>query len=281
MPGLKDLDPSSSVAALLGTKVRKLRIAAGLTQQQLGDKVFVSNTRIAQIELATDPPGWKLTEALDAVLEADGALIELWPLIGLGPYEDWAAKFLELQATAAAIHEFSQTVPGLAQTEGYARALLAEGQIFNEGNLETKVAARLRRQHILDGLTPPWFWMILDEAVLRRAIGGPRVMADQLSWLLELGQRPRVHIQVLPLRKPVAAAVGGSLSLLTLPEGHQIAYTEGIHSGRIMEDPRDVARYAVVYDRLQANALPPEESAALVREVMEEHYSCAPQTDPT
>jgi transcriptional regulator with XRE-family HTH domain len=262
-------------------KVRKLRIAAGLTQQQLGDQVFVSNTRIAQIELATDPPGWKLTESLDNVLGAEGALTELWPLIGLGPYEDWAAKFLELQGVATAVHEFSQTVPGLAQTEGYARALLSDGQIFNEGDLETKVAARLKRQHVLDGPTPPWFWMILDEAVLRRTIGGPQVLADQLSWLLELGRRPRVHIQVLPLRKPVAAAVGGSLSLLMLPEGHQIAYTEGIHSGRIVEDPHDVARYAVVYDRLQANALPPEESAALIRDVMEEHYSCAPQTDLT
>lgn len=281
MPGLKDLDPSSSVAALLGTKVRRLRMARDLTQQQLGGKVFVSNTRIAQIELATDPPGWKLTEALDTVLSAEGALTELWPLIGLGPYEDWAAKFLELQATATVIHEFSQVVPGLAQTEGYARALLTEGQIFNEGNLETKIAARLVRQDILDGPTPPWFWMILDEAVLRRAIGGHRLMADQLSWLLELSQRPRVHVQVLPLSKPVAAAAGGSLSLLTLSQGHQIAYTEGIHSGRIVEDPEDVARYAVVYDRLQANALPPDESVALIRAAMEEHYSCAPQTDLT
>lgn len=277
----KELDPSSSVAALLGAKVRRLREQADLTQQQLGEQVFVSHTRIAKVELATDPPGWQLCEALDRVLNAGGTLTELWPLIGLGPYEDWAAKFLELQAKATTIHEFSQIIPGLAQTEGYARALLTEGQIFNEGDLEKKIALRLQRQLVLDRLNPPWFWMILDEAALRRAIGGPRLMADQLSWLLDLCQRPRVHVQVLPLSRPVPAAVGGSLSLLTLPQGRQVAYTEGIHSGRMIEEPEDVARYAVVYDRLQANALPPEESAALIRNVMKEHYSCVSPLDPT
>ena len=272
----KELDPSTSVAALLGAKVRRLREAARLTQQELGDRVFVSHTRIAKVELATDPPGWKLTEQLDEALNAGGALTELWPHIKNNPYPDFSQKFMGLQAQATAIHEFSQVVPGLLQTERYARAMLKSGQVYGDWDLERMVAARLDRQALLDGEDAPWTWVVLDEAALYRQVGQLDVMAEQLEQLILAGEGDRLCVRVCPRNKVDPAAMSGSMSILTLRDGSRVVYLEGIKSGSLSEDPDDVVRHSVVYDRLQANALSPDASVALIRKVMEEHYPCAP-----
>jgi transcriptional regulator with XRE-family HTH domain len=272
----KELDPDASVAALLGAKVRRLREAAKLTQQQLGDRVFVSHTRIAKVELATDPPGWKLTEQLDEALNAGGALTELWPHLRHSPYPDFSQRFMALQARATTIHEFSQVVPGLLQTERYARAMLKSGQVYGDWDLEEMVTARLDRQTLLDGDDSPWTWVILDEAALYRTVGTSAVMAEQLEHLISSGQQDRLCVRVCPRNKVDPAAMSGAITILTMRDGSRMVYLEGIKSGSLSEDPDDVVRHGVVYDRLQANALSPDASVALIRKVMEEHYPCAP-----
>lgn len=137
-----------------------------------------------------------------------------------------------------------------------------------------KVAARLDRQAILGRAEPPWVSSVLDEAVLYRIVRSREVMREQLAHLLRLGERPRIHMQVVPFKSADPAAMGGSFTLLSLPDGHELAYEEGIVFGRLIEESAEVMRRAVLYDRLQANALSPVGSAELIRMVMEEHYSC-------
>ncbi|MFE0192429.1 Scr1 family TA system antitoxin-like transcriptional regulator [Streptomyces sp. NPDC058989] len=268
----KDLDPTTGVAELLGSKVRELRKAKGWSQETLAGKVFTSTTRIAQVELATDPPNAELCQRLDDALEAKGALMELLPLVGRSTFASWAEVFLARQAKAAKIHEYSQVVPGLLQTPGYARAMLASGQhIFHSRDLDEVVQERLDRQEILHREKPPWLWAILDESALHHVIGSRQVMREQLEFLLEAATSPHIHIQVLPYEGTVPAALGGSLTVLGMPTGEQLAYLEGMRGGSLHEG-EDAIPYTVLYDRLHGNAISHDASADPIRRVLKEKY---------
>ncbi|MEU9011378.1 helix-turn-helix transcriptional regulator [Streptomyces sp. NPDC048479] len=284
MPAPKELDPSASLAALYGTKLRKLRVRAGWTQRELGGKVPIAHSRIAQFELGNETPPEDIDRKLDALLGADCDLTDLWGHIKRTPFPDWVRKFVSYESNATAMHKYlAHSVPGLLQTESYARAMLEVGQVYSYGvapDLEEKLTARMQRQTILDGATPPWLWVVLDEAVVHRLVGGRQVMRDQLEHVLAMTERPRITVQVLPYDRGEHPAMGGSVTLLTLSGGSQVVYLEGINSGTLVEAPGEVERYAVAYDLLQANALPPDVSADFIRKVMEDRYPCLPP-DPT
>ena len=276
----KQLDPTKSVAALFGAKVRQLRMEAGLSQLELGERVFVSHTRIAKIELATDPPGFRLAQQLDEALNAGGVLTELWPHIFQSPYPDFSQRFMELQARAVAIHQFSQVVPGLLQTPEYARGMLKAGQLYGDWDLDKSVEARLAQQDILTKEDPPWVWVVLDEAALYRNVGGREVMACQLNRLLEVNKQERVCVRICPRDQVDPAVMSGSMITLTARDDTRVVYLEGIKSGVLIENPDDVVRHCLVYDRLQTQVLSPDASEELIRDVVEEHYSC-PQHSPS
>ncbi|WP_432144035.1 helix-turn-helix domain-containing protein [Streptomyces sp. bgisy084] len=267
----KKLDPTAGVAELLGSKVRELRESKGWSQGALAGKVFTSVARIAQVELATDPPNADLCQRLDDTLEARGALMELLPLLGRSQFEEWAKVFLSRQAEAVKIHEFSQVVPGLLQTPGYARAMVASARIFHKRDPDEIVQDRMERQEILRRPKPPWLWVILAESTLYHVVGNRQVMAEQLEALLEAGAHEHVHIQILPYEATVPAALGGSLSVLVMSGGEQVAYMEGIRGGSLLEGD-DATPYSVLYDRLHGNAIGHDASADLIRRVLEEKY---------
>ncbi|WP_329564739.1 helix-turn-helix domain-containing protein [Kitasatospora sp. NBC_01266] len=274
MPAPKELDPKASLAAYLGVRVRRLREGMGLTQKQLGQMVFVSHNRIAQIELATDPPGRELIRLLDAALQADSALTDLWEHINNPKYDHYAKTFLYRQAVATMIQEYSLVIPGLLQTEAYMRAIFAESDgLLGDVTAEEKFAARLARQQILQDENAPWYRMTLHESALYLPVGGTKVMYGQLAHLLEVGQRRNIDLQVVPHRGLPLSAVNGSFCLLTMPDGSRSAYSEGINIGQFFEQPEDVTRLTVIYDRVQAAALDPEMSAAFIRNVMEDRYT--------
>lgn len=127
----------------------------------------------------------------------------------------------------------------------------------------------MARQERLSSPDRPELWVVLDEAVLRRPIGGRNVMRAQLERLLEAAAQRHITVQVLPFDQGEHDAMGGSLTILTLPDGSEVAYTEGAHYGQLIEDPGEVRRFAVTYDRLRAEALPPLMSLDMIRSVME------------
>ncbi|GGT20703.1 transcriptional regulator [Streptomyces kurssanovii] len=271
----KAIEPEESMAALFGCRVRRLRTAAGLTQEQLGAKTHVVSTRITQVERASGArPTLELARALDAALGADGLLVDLWPHVYRESFPDWSRTFMAYSARADAIREYTaHVVPGLLQTEEYARAVLSVGLSHrDEQHLEERLTARLERQKRLASPDRPELLVILDETVLRKRIGGDDVMRRQLARLLKAADEPHITVQVLPFDEGAHDVLGGSLTVLTLADGSEVAYTEGADHGQLFEDRPDVRRFAVAYDRLRAAALPPRRSLTMIRSAMEEDY---------
>ncbi|MFF1402552.1 helix-turn-helix domain-containing protein [Streptomyces sp. NPDC058294] len=260
------------MAALFGARVRRLRTAVGLTQAELGARTHVVSTRITQIERASGAkPTLELARALDTALGADDLLVELWPYVYREAFPDWSRAFIAHSERAVSISEYAaHVVPGLLQTKEYARAVLSVGlTLSGEEQLEERLAFRMARQRRLGSPDRPELWVILDEAVLRRPIGGHAVMREQLARLLDAATERHITVQVLPFDQGEHDAMGGSLTVLTLPDGSEVAYTEGAHYGQLIEDPAEVRHFAVTYDRLRANALPPLMSLDMIRSAME------------
>jgi transcriptional regulator with XRE-family HTH domain len=271
----KEIDPTSSMAALFGDRVRRLRAAAGLTQTELGARAHVVGTRITQVERTSGArPTRELARALDEVLSADGLLTDLWPYVYREAFPDWSQRFMEYSARAAGIRQYAaHVVPGLLQTEDYARAVLGVGRTLRgEAHLAERVEARLQRQERLAERDRPELWVVLDEAVLQRPVGGSAVMRHQLGRLLEAARDRRTRVQVLPFRQGQHDSLGGSMTLLTMPDGAETAYLEGSDHGRLVEEPAEVEDHALVYDRLRAAALPPVLSLDMIRAAMEGTY---------
>ncbi|MEU9188563.1 helix-turn-helix transcriptional regulator [Streptomyces sp. NPDC048484] len=263
------------MAALFGARVRRLRTAAGLTQAELGNRTHVVSTRITQIERVSGAkPTLELARALDAALGADDLLVDLWPYVYREAFPDWSRKFMEYSARAVVIRQYAaHVVPGLLQTEDYARAVLSlDALLHGEEQLEERITARIGRQERLSSSDRPELWVILDEAVLRRPIGGHAVMRKQLARLLDAAAERHTTVQVLPFDQGGHEAMGGSLTTLTLPDGSEVAYTEGSDYGQLIEEPANVSRYKVIYDRLRAAALPPLMSLDMIRSTMEGNY---------
>ncbi|MCZ7417766.1 MULTISPECIES: helix-turn-helix domain-containing protein [unclassified Streptomyces] len=275
MPAAKPLDPRASMAAYLGSRVRKRREALGWTQRELGCQVHVTHNRIAQIELATDPPPRALAEAIDLALDADGEITDLWWHMTRETYVDWARAYMEKEARAVKMLTYAaHSVPGLLQTAAYARVSLREGlPNLSEEELDRQVEARIARHLLLEGGDPPFLWAVLDQSALRRVVGEKATMHEQLNYLLEMAQRPNVTLQVLPFEAEQHPVTGGSLTLLSLPDGPDVAYLEGYGCGELVEVPDRVTRYAHAYDLLQVHALPPAASERLIRDTMKEHYA--------
>ncbi|MFJ6563902.1 Scr1 family TA system antitoxin-like transcriptional regulator [Streptomyces sp. NPDC091412] len=263
------------MAALFGSRVRRLRTAAGPTQAELGARTHVVSSRITQIERASGAkPTLRLARALDAALGADNLLVELWPYVYREAFPDWSRAFMTHSERAVSIREYAaHVVPGLLQTETYARAVLSVGRTLNnQEQLEERITARLERQERLSAPGRPELWVILDEAVLRRPVGGQTVMREQLERLLEVASESHVTVQVLPFDQGEHDAMGGSLTVLTMPDESEVAYTEGAHYGQLIEDSAEVRSFTLTYDRLRAAALPPLMSLDMIRSVMEGNH---------
>ncbi|WP_327374517.1 helix-turn-helix transcriptional regulator [Streptomyces sp. NBC_01216] len=271
MPGAKELDPGDGIQQYLGNVVREARLALGRewTQAHLATQVFSSGSRISAIERGEDPPDRDLAKKLEIVLRLPpGTLVSLVRILTEQNVRDYAKTYLRRQLEATAIHEFSLVVPGLLQTADYARAVMEAGLPGDAAQIGDYVRRRMERQTVLARPDPPWMVVVLDEAALRRDIGGGQVMRAQIEHLLDLGERPHVNIQLLPMK---GTPVPGSVALLTLPQGVRGAYTEGFSTGNYTEEPAEVMRFQRVYDLLQQGALGVRASLRLMRAIAKEH----------
>ncbi|MDT9683266.1 helix-turn-helix transcriptional regulator [Streptomyces sp. TRM76323] len=272
MPTAKALDPSESLSALFGARLRKLRTRAGLTQRQLGAMIPIAHSMIARFELGTETPTQQVVEALDRLLHADGDLVDLWLHVVRTPIPDWARKYMLLERQAYKIQTYSaHSVHGLLQTRAYARALLTAAVPSVGNRLEDLLEARLDRQATLYHDEAPVLWVILDESVIRRPIGGRAVMQEQLGHLLSVSEAlANVTLQVLPYDRGAHPVLGGSLTVLSFYNRSGVAYRENSHSGELIEHAGKVAQCALAFDHLLAQALSPQASARLIRTVMED-----------
>lgn len=271
MPRAQELTPERSARHLFGHKVRELRRQEELSLEALAAVLVMSKSHLGRVETADHMPPPEMAGKLDLVYETGGIFGQLYALCRREVHPDRYQHRMDLEARAVVIQEYTpQIVPGLLQTEGYARA---QFQVHNPkaapAKVQELVAARLGRQALLLADPRPDYSVILDEGVLRRSYGGPAVMREQLGKLVELALTPTTFVQVLPFSHGGHALEGGSVSLWTMREGNRVAYEEAVSTGTLLEDPSEVQERVRAYDLLSASALSPNASASLIQSVME------------
>ncbi|MET9734966.1 helix-turn-helix transcriptional regulator [Streptomyces sp. NPDC006458] len=267
----RELTPDRSARHLFGAKMRSYRERAGMSLEALSGVINISKSHVSRIETAEAMPPPELPAMLDAAFGTDGIFAELYGLARREIHPDQFRRRMELEAQACLIQEYAgQIVPGLVQTEEYARALFVAFDPRALPNaVEELVTARMSRQALLQATPPPDLALILDEAALRRSFGGPSVMRAQLARLVDLTLTPTSVVQVLPFSHGGHALVGGTLTLMTLDHGAQVAYEESISTGTLLEDRATVSARQRAYDLLRACALSPNDTATFIRSVME------------
>ncbi|MET9146439.1 helix-turn-helix transcriptional regulator [Streptomyces sp. NPDC004042] len=270
MVNVKQLDPSASPLDYYGAELRRLREAANMTLKELGESIFCTGSLIGQVETALKVPTRDFSARVDAAFNTEGFFSRLVGLVLRCQLPNWFQPFAEMEAKASYITAFeAQVVYGLLQTPEYARAVLETG---NVGRVDELVAARVERQRILTAAQPPLTLVVLDEAVLHRPMGSDEVMRQQLSCLLDYAEQPWVQIQVLPYSTGAHASLVGSFTGLRFEKDPEIVYTEDLISGHMTANPETVREGARRYASLKAAALSEEESAKLIKRVMEERY---------
>jgi transcriptional regulator with XRE-family HTH domain len=269
-------DPEVNPAAFLGDELRRGRLAAGFgSQDALAARLGFDRTVITKAESGHRPPS---IDVLTAWCQACGLDVELFVRMarlarrGNGPlpawFQNWVAQGEEL---ASRLRWFEPlVVPGLLQTEAYARALLT-GRIGSPPEaVEERVRARMDRQVVLTREDEPAeFLVVIDEGVLRRGVGGAKVMAEQVEHLIEASGWPNVVIQVIPAATAVHDGVNGAgFAIADFEDGPGLGYQETTLRGVPVTDPKDVIGLAVAFDRLRAEALPRVASLALLEEAV-------------
>jgi transcriptional regulator with XRE-family HTH domain len=249
-----------------GDWLKQQRETVGLTQQQLADMAVMTRSHIAHIEAGRRIPSKEDARRLDRVLNTGNVLSSFLPAedAAVADYFE-AARLLEQQAVM--IREFALSfVPGILQTERYARAVL--GTSFppvGEEECDRLVVTRLERAKILADPVTPVIWALLDEAVLRRVVGSPDVMAEQLTHLVRLVESGRVRVHVLPLALGFHPLMEGMLSLMSFDDQPPVAYSEGLRMGKMHDSPSVVRELQDRYALAVSDALPLKESLALLR----------------
>ncbi|WP_225824353.1 helix-turn-helix domain-containing protein [Streptomyces naphthomycinicus] len=277
MVNIRELDPSASPLDYFGSELRRKREAAGLTQKQLGAVIFCTGSLIGQIETTLKVPTREFAERADAALMTDGFFSRLVGLVLRSQLPGWFQPYAEMEAKATYISTFqAQVVYGLLQTERYARAVLGASK---GGRLDELVAARLERQRLLRRERPPSVWVVLDEAVLYRPMGGLEVMREQLAHLLSFHDQRLVNIQVLPYSAGEHPSVHGAFNILRFNDHPDIVYTEDFIQGHMTANPEGVSEGWLHYDQLRAAALSVRDSAELITHVMEERYADRPAAE--
>jgi hypothetical protein len=267
---------------LLGAQLRRLREANGIGREEAGWAIRASDSKISRMELGR--VSFKERDVADLLtlygVVDDDERAALLTLAGEAnapgwwqSYSDllpsWLQYYLDLETAATLIRTYEvQFVPGLLQTDRYARAviMLGHGEAEDE-EIDRRVGLRIARQQVLTRPNPPQLWAVLDEAVLRRPIGGPAVMREQLKALQEANSLPNVRLQVVPFKAGGHAAAGGAFAILRFPDQDlpDVVYIEHLTSALYLDKREDVDRYAAAIGRLAIEAAPVTRTHEILR----------------
>jgi transcriptional regulator with XRE-family HTH domain len=267
---------------MLGSQLRRLREARGVTRETAGWEIRSSESKISRMELGR--VGFKERDVADLLTlygvtdETErAALLNLareannpgWWHRFADVLPGWFQSYLGLEAAASLIRTYEvQFVPGLLQTSDYARAviLLGHGKA-SAAEIERRLNLRMARQRLLTRADAPRLWAVVDEAVLRRPIGGAEVMRGQLTALIEATKLPNVRLQILPFDVGGHAAAGGAFSILRFPDADlpDVVYIEQLTSALYLDKRDDVDHYAAAMERVCVEAEPPEATPEILQ----------------
>lgn len=266
----------------LGQELRRLREVKGMTAEEVADRLLVSQSKISRLENGRRSISQRDVRDLCGVYDVEDhriveSLMQMakesrqqgwWHAFGDIPY----SVYIGLETDAASLRVYEpQVVPGLLQTQAYAEAV-CEGASpeASHTDIEKRVQVRMRRQERINDLRHPLrLWAVLDEAALRRAVGGPQTMVEQLERLNEISQLPHVTVQVMPFSMGAHPGVNGQYAILEFPDASDssVVYLEGVTSDLYLEKAHDVQSYSVMYEHLRAEALNPDQTREFIENV--------------
>ncbi|WP_433228728.1 helix-turn-helix domain-containing protein [Actinomadura formosensis] len=264
----------------LASELRQLRKAADLTRDELAERTGINVATLYRIETArVRPQARTLAALLDAYGVVDPKRSELMTLLKQSTHRGWLNTFasdlperytsyIEFENEASEVLNYECLfIPGLLQTESYARAAIG-GTLpeCTRDEIESRVEARMRRQAVLTKDQPLKLWAIVDEAALRRAVGGRDVMREQLEHLIRVTELPTVHLQVIPFDAGAHPGMPGSFVVMNFaePMGPDIVYIDSQAGDLFLEEEPDISRYNLVFTHLRAGALSPSASTSLI-----------------
>ncbi|MER5935466.1 helix-turn-helix transcriptional regulator [Streptomyces sp. NPDC002054] len=258
MPTRKRPRPNETAMKMVGAQVATARTAKGLTQRAFAELLHIDVETIASIEQGRRVLMPNIAEAMDRALGLPGLLAvaaNRLPEVDMIPA--WAEEYMEREAEALALSWYDTlTVPGLIQTEAYARAVLGCRVPFvGEEKIGLQTAHRMKRQEILHRPVPPTLSFIIWEAALRDRIGGEEVYREQIQHLRSCADRPAISMQVLPLGVTAHAGLNGPFILLETPDFQRLAYSETQRGSFLVRDPNEVSILSQKYAMLRSQAL--------------------------
>jgi transcriptional regulator with XRE-family HTH domain len=261
----------------LGMELRRLREHAGMTIEQVAKALECSDSKVSRIETGQVAAAPRDVRDMLILYQVGGRQQdELVQIAREARQKSWWSSYddraitalIGFEAAATSIRSYEASlVPGLLQTVEYARAVTrAVRPTLRPGEVNHRVAVRTARQAHLPEDDPPELWVILDEAALRRPVGGPDVMSEQVLHLIEAARLPNVTLQVLPFDAGEHAGMDGSFTIYGFadPADRDVVYLENAISDHYVERPEDVRRYAMLFDHLRAAALKPGDSSAFM-----------------
>ncbi|WP_406138997.1 Scr1 family TA system antitoxin-like transcriptional regulator [Streptomyces sp. NBC_01089] len=251
----------------VGDLIRNFRSRAGLTRQDVGDRLLISESLAGAYERGERIPTSSFLKDADAVLDARGALKSCIPLMDDEKYPRTFVGWVRLEKIASSISAYENMFfPGLLQTEEYIQALYEERvPQFSEAEIQKHVEARLERQAVLSRDPLPIVAYVIEESVLQRPIGGKTVLRNQLLHVLKCMQTMHhLMVQVMPTERTAHAGLNGPIALLSTPDGRNWAYEDGQGGGTLISKPQQVNQMIDRFGMLRAQALTPWESAELI-----------------
>jgi transcriptional regulator with XRE-family HTH domain len=258
------------MAELFAGELRRLRVAAGLSQEALGERINFSASLVAAVEQCRRAPRQQFTEQCDTALGADGLLLRIREATLHESLMPWFREWVSIEQEAIALRSFEPlVVPGLLQTEDYARALHVGASPLLGEEMEQQVAARIARQVILDRPSPPQFVAVIDHTVLRRPVGGPRVMREQLLHLAEMGRRPKIHLHLVPGQVGAYPGLNGAFVIATPPQGDDVGYLDTQTRAIVVERLADMLLLRQVWESVRADALSHGQTITAISEAAE------------
>ncbi|MGW4563978.1 helix-turn-helix domain-containing protein [Streptomyces sp. NPDC004561] len=262
----------SSALSRFADAAQRCRLAAGLSRREVAERTRCAEADVERMENAEQMPSRSYAVEADRLLGADGALAALWPSLVKSAYPEWFWQVIELEQQASFVQEFETVaIPGLLQTEAYARAVFCTAHPTASAlQIEQFVTARLDRQRILDRRDPPQIMIALDEAVLRRRVGGSRTMSEQLGHLLAVAGLPRVHVQVVPFSVREHPGSMTPFRIMGFREGRDFLYGESFIGGQVTTDVHQLSQHHLAFNLIQAHALSPQDSRVLIRRLRKE-----------
>lgn len=270
--GGADAEAGAGILVLFGRQLKLCRERAGMDRAELGARTGYSASTIASFEQGRRIPPPRFIDQADEVTGAGGVLTAGKEEVARSQYPAFFRDAARLEAHAVELHVYAnQAVPGLLQTEHYARAVFTMRRpLLDAETVEQRVAARLARQEIFSRTPMPTISFVIEESVVRRPLGGWGVMRGQLEQILLHGQRRSVEIQVMPTECADHAGLAGPFTLIETHEGRRIAYVEAHQHSRLYTERKSVRQHEEQYGILRAGALTPRDSLAFIEKLLGE-----------